>query len=170
MADQLEPEVVGDLLNEHFTEMSKIVLSQNGMIDKYIGDGMMVLFGVPAADADDPRRAVWSAVKMQRKFLEIRNRWTKRIPETTAIDLGIGIHCGDVVFGNFGSRKKTSYTAIGDTVNIASRLEGIAKRHQVIISKSVASHLPDTFRLEELGPRQIRGKTSQLELYNVILE
>ena len=167
MAEQMEPEAVGSLLNEYFTQMSDLVYKYDGMVDKYIGDAVMALFGIPFSHSDDSDMAVLCALEMQERFKKLCRKWLKDGRPTKFIGLGIGIHKGRVVVGNFGSRKKMSYTAIGDPVNVASRLENIAKKGEVVVSKELLSALKIPIKAEMLNIRIIRGKTGTYEIYGL---
>jgi len=168
MSEKMEPMAVGHLLNEHFTEMSEIVFGHEGMLDKFIGDGMMVLFGAPLSRPGDTDRAVACALRMQERFAELKERWKEGFPQTQGIGLGIGIHRGQAVVGNFGSKKRLFYTAIGDTVNFASRLESVARAGQVIVSGDVISHLKAEVEAKKLRPRKIKGKEGKHTLFAII--
>jgi adenylate cyclase len=125
ISERMDPKALVGLLNEYFTEMVDAVLVQDGVVDKYIGDAIMVVFGAPEPEADDALRAVRSAVAMRRALARLNVRLAERgIP---ALRTGIGIHTGEVIAGSIGHEEQRQYTVIGDAVNLASRLETATK-------------------------------------------
>ncbi len=142
ISELMDPQQLVALLNEYFTEMVGIVMQEDGVVDKYIGDAIMAVFGAPVPKANDAVNAVRAAVRMRRALVDLNVRLEARgIP---ALHTGIGIHTGEVVAGNIGSEKRMEYTVIGDAVNLASRLETSTKELgvHVLISE-------DTFALTE---------------------
>jgi adenylate cyclase len=140
ISEKMDPHQLVELLNEYFTEMVGIVMQEDGVVDKYIGDAIMAVFGAPVSRADDAVRAVRAAVRMRQALLHLNARLSARgVPE---LRTGIGIHTGIVVAGNIGSETRMEYTVIGDAVNLASRLESSTKELgvDVLISE-------DTFEL-----------------------
>jgi adenylate cyclase len=165
LTGKLEPEVVVSILNELFTIMSEIVFRHEGMIDKFIGDSMMAIWGAPEPTTDHAERAVAAALDMQ-KWLEFgRKRWKDRYD--ISIDVAIGINSGDAVVGNIGSQTRMEYTAIGEAVNVAARVESVARPRQVLITAATKSQLPDTFDIVEIGEKQLPGREVPTMLYEV---
>ena len=134
MAENLSPQIVVQILNEYFADMTPIVFEYHGLLDKFMGDGLMALFGVPYPTDDAPSNAVAAAIAMQRRMTMVNEEL--RALGLSEIAIGIGINTGDVTVGYIGSRERTDYTAIGDTVNLAARLEKQARAGQIIISRS----------------------------------
>lgn len=127
-----KPEKVVSLLNRYFSAMSEIIFDFGGTLDKYIGDGLMAIFGAPTATDDDARNALRAAVAMQRRLAILNNDLrSENFPE---VHIGIGLHTGEATIGYIGSEKRSEYTAIGDTVNLASRLESNAGAGQILVS------------------------------------
>jgi adenylate cyclase len=124
------------LLNNYFTAMTEVIFSHGGTLDKYIGDGLMALFGAPTATPEDPCNAVAAAVEMQRE-IEVINE-ELRAEGLSEIAIGIGLHTGVATVGYIGSERRSEYTAIGDTVNLAARLEQNALAGQILLSDSAA--------------------------------
>jgi adenylate cyclase len=121
----MDPQTLVGLLNEYFTEMVEAVLAEDGVVDKYIGDAIMVVFGAPEPEADDALRAVRSAIGMRRALVRLNARLAARgIPP---LRTGIGVHTGEVIAGSIGHEEQRQYTVIGDAVNLASRLETATK-------------------------------------------
>ncbi len=168
ISERMDPQQLVALLNEYFTEMVGIVMQEDGVVDKYIGDAIMAVFGAPVPKAADAVNAVRAAVRMRRALAALNVRLVARgIP---ALQTGIGIHTGEVVAGNIGSEQKMEYTVIGDAVNLASRLETSTKELGVHILIS-----EDTFELTKhialVRPvRQItvKGRVQAVMTYEVI--
>lgn len=165
LTGKLEPEVVVSILNELFTIMSEIVFRHGGMIDKFIGDSMMAIWGAPEPSTDHAERAVAAALDMQ-KWLEFgRKRWQDRYD--ISIDVAIGINSGPAVVGNIGSQTRMEYTAIGESVNVAARVESVARPRQVLITAATKAQLSDSFDVVEIGPQQLPGRDKPTMLYEV---
>jgi adenylate cyclase len=158
-------EVVLDLLNRYLTRMSEVVFRHQGRIDKFMGDSIMVLFGAPVARADDVMRAVTCAVDMQIAMVEL-NRAHKNIgmPE---LFMGIGINTGNVMAGFVGSHLYSEYTVIGDEVNLASRIEAVSLRGQVLISERTYELCGDVLRVGEPMEVYVKGKAQPATLREV---
>jgi adenylate cyclase len=125
ISERMDPQTLVGLLNEYFTEMVEAVLAEDGVVDKYIGDAIMVVFGAPEPEADDALRAVRSAIGMRRALVRLNARLAARgIPP---LRTGIGVHTGEVIAGSIGHEEQRQYTVIGDAVNLASRLETATK-------------------------------------------
>jgi adenylate cyclase len=130
------PEVV-ETLNRIFPALSQVVFSHRGTFDKYLGDGLMAFYGAPLAGEDDAQRAVESAIEMQRVFRALREEGGESMAD---LGLGVGLHSGEAIVGNIGSEKVMDYTVVGDTVNVAKRLQEMARGGDVVMSE-------ETFRL-----------------------
>ena len=163
-----EPENVVGFLNSYFTYMVEIIKKYGGTIDKFIGDAIMVLFGAPISYNDNAQRSVDTALAMYSKLAEIPCNDLK-FPEGMKFDIGIGIHLGEVIVGNIGSKDKTNYTVIGDAVNLASRLEGLTKLYgsKIIISESVAEKLNEKTNVNLLDSVKVKGKKEGVRVYSV---
>lgn len=166
MSEDLEPEKVVQVLNEYFADMTPIVFEHRGMLDKYMGDGMMALFGVPLQCPDAATNAVSAAIAMQRR-MESVNRDLKSMG-MAAISIGIGINTGTVTVGYIGSEERTDYTAIGDAVNLAARLEKQAQAGQIIISRSTREALGERFPVRPAGEVFVKGKAHAVQIYEVL--
>jgi len=166
MSEKLQPEEVVALLNEYFSEMSGIIFTWNGTLDKYIGDAMMVLFGAPISGEDDEIRAVTAAIEMQLKLNKLNDKLS--MEGKKPIGMGIGINTGGVVVGNIGSENRLEYTAIGDSVNLASRLCSVARAGQVIISDFTYEFVKDKVEVTKLEKVQVKGKEEKIQIYEVL--
>lgn len=155
------------LLNEYFTEMVTIVMEENGVVDKYIGDAIMAVFGAPVSKKDDAVRAVRAAVRMRRALVDLNVRLAARgIP---ALRTGIGVHTGEVVAGNIGSEKRMEYTVIGDAVNLASRLESNTKELgvDVLISEDTFKLVEGTCIARPVRQITVKGRAQPVMTYEV---
>jgi hypothetical protein len=137
-------------------------------VDKYIGDCVMALFNVPFEDPDHVMNAMRTALEMQERTLAVSARWERRLG--AAIRSGIGINTGEAVVGTMGSRQRLEYTAIGDTINLGSRLEALTKEYGVaiIISEFTQRSLPAEFLTRELGEVTVRGRSQPVKVYGVL--
>jgi|GEM_PF-2512624 len=166
LSENLAPMAVAQLLNTYFSEMCSIVFSNGGTLDKFIGDCMMVLFNAPLPIPDHEVMAVKTAVEMRRRLLTVLPRWRAAgLPE---FHVGIGIATGDTVVGSIGTENRMEYTAIGDNVNVASRLCGIARPDQILCTEAVSEKLRDRFRTIMLGATQLKGKSAQVLVHEVV--
>ncbi|MFW6181697.1 MAG: adenylate/guanylate cyclase domain-containing protein [Spirochaetota bacterium] len=161
-----DPEYIIQVLNEYFSEAVELVIRHKGFIDKYIGDCIMAAWGVPLeSEETDARLAVSCALAIQGAVSSPERRFFTG--EAAGLAIGMGLHSGPLVAGNIGSTRRVDYTMIGDTVNIAARLEGVAGPGEVIITEDTRRLLDDRFELEARDPVQVKGKTEPLHIYNV---
>lgn len=159
LAHQFEPDQVLHILNEHLALVTNAILEEGGTMDKFIGDGVMALFNAPVAQPDHALRAAHSAIKIRDRIVE----WGKE--HEPALNVRIGIHTGEAVVGNIGTPEFMNYTAIGDTVNIAKRLQEESANNSIIISEATAAALPPTANLSLLGSRHVKGRRTPIPLY-----
>lgn len=170
LAEKLDPEKVVSLLNEYFEKMLDIVFKNHGTLDKFIGDGIMVEFGAPLEDPYQERHALITAIEMQKELQILCDKWEKE--GKPRIDIGIGIHTGPAIVGNIGSERRMEYTAIGDTVNIAARLEQLTKtvKMPILVSETTYEAVKDQFVAKNLGLTDLHGKTEKITVYALELE
>jgi adenylate cyclase len=168
ISERMDAQALVGLLNEYFTEMVGIVMSEDGVVDKYIGDAIMAVFGAPVSKPDDAVRAVRAAVKMRAALVHLNDRLATR--GLGPLRTGIGVHTGEVVAGNIGSERRMEYTVIGDAVNVASRLESSTKDLGVGVLIS-----DDTFALCEgqidarpLKELTVKGRARPVRAYEVL--
>lgn len=168
LSEGMEARKVVALLNEVFHIASECILARGGTIDKFMGDSVMAYFGAPAPQSDHPTQAVYAALDLQRALAE-RNQKIENTGEGERItaELGIGIHTGSVVVGNIGSPRRTDYTAVGDAVNVAHRIEKLAEPGQVLVSEAVQRRVLGVFRLRFEGERQLSGRQEPVHVYSV---
>lgn len=161
-AEAREPEEVVDDLNEFFDIATRVVMKHGGYVDKFIGDSVLAVFGVPCDRRDHARRCIAAAVDMQSEF--------SRLSEGDNIllrSVGIGIASGVVVAGNIGSQVKTEYTVIGDCVNVASYLNSLAGAGEIIAGNGIKHHFSRDLRVEALKPQKIKGKEELVEIFRI---
>ena len=168
LAEQLEPSAVVRLLNEYFEVVIEVVQKYEGTLDKFIGDAVMAVFGAPRRRSNDEERAVRAAIEMNERFQILKHDWL--LQNYPNIEIGVGINTGEVVAGNVGSMKRLSYTVIGDSVNMAARIEKLNKRFhtQILISQSTYKKLQEILEVIPLPPTRVRGKSDEIQVYIVV--
>lgn len=165
MSEGLEPEDVVGILNEYLGLVTKAIFDNGGTLDKYIGDAAMALFNAPFDLDDYAYRAICTARDILAGEQELSGKLMERFGRT--VSFGIGINLGEAVVGNIGCEFRKDYTAIGDTVNTASRLESNAKENQVLISKALRDRLGDRIEATELGAMPLKGKSKEVIVYQL---
>jgi adenylate cyclase len=168
MSETTPPEKIVEMLNVHFTAMADIILKHNGTIDKYIGDAIMAFWGAPVRTDDHARQAVLAGREML-EALEGVNRALRERGFDQEVKIGIGINTGPATIGNIGSEKKKNYTVVGDTVNLASRLEGITKEYQspLIVSEYTYEKVKNDIDCKLLGSVRVKGREQPVVIYSV---
>ena len=171
ISESLSPEKLTKILNEYFTPMTDIILKHDGLLDKYMGDAIMAVWGAPIDMPGHAYKAVISGVEMLEILTELQTKWIKEnIPP---IDIGIGINTGLMTVGNMGSDQRFDYTVMGDSVNLGSRLEGINKTYgsRIIVSHSSYNHVKNTPLNKIIRPLdlvKVKGKTEPVAIYQVL--
>ncbi len=164
ISEKLTPRDVNMLLNQYFSSMTDVIFEYEGTLDKYVGDRLMAVFGAPVEKEDDAERAILAALKMR---LELAVMMQNMSPEKR-FDVRIGINTGHVVAGNIGSPKRMDYTVIGDSVNIASRLESSAQPNQILIGEETYRQVKGKFKIQKVGHKKLRGKSEAILVYEVL--
>lgn len=170
ISEDMKARDVVALLNEFFQLVSDRVLARGGTIDKFIGDSVMVYFGAPLHHADHAVRAVTAATEIVRACAERSRTRTGDTPHGAGlpvIEPGIGVHTGIVVVGSIGSDRRADYTAVGDAVNVAHRLEKLARPGEILVSEAVQRNVRGAFRLRFEGERQLSGRQEPVHVYSV---
>ena len=162
-SDEKEPEGVIVMLNEYFEIASHVIIKHGGYVDKFMGDAILGVFGVPVFHKNHIKRGLQAALSMQKKLQEAAKNGN-----TLLARVGIGIDTGIVVSGNLGSQDKMEYTVIGNSVNTASRINGLAGPGEIIISKNVYEIMKNIVTTETLPARQIKGFTDPVATFKVI--
>jgi adenylate cyclase len=166
LSETLPPEKVVEILNEYFTRVTDVIFDHGGTLDKYLGDGVMALFGAPISKGNDATNAVRAALSIQKLIEELnRDAVDRGWPE---LRVGIGVNTGIVTAGNIGSPKRIDYTVIGDAVNVSSRLCSNAAAGQVLISESTALEVGGEFRVQQLAALQLKGKSQPMPVFSVL--
>ena len=156
------PQVV-ETLNRIFPVLSQVVFTYRGTFDKYLGDGLMAFYGAPVAGDDDAQRAVNTAIEMHRLFDVLRQEAGK---DMAGLGLSVGLHSGEAIVGNIGSEKVMDYTVVGDTVNVAKRLQEAAQAGQILLSQATIGQAPNV-RAIKLGPFQLPGRDEPIDAYRI---
>ena len=164
-SEKEKPERVVGLLNRYFSAMSEIIFAHGGTLDKYIGDGLMAIFGAPNATPEDAKNALKTAVVMQKRLITLNNEL--EAAKFSRISVGIGLHTGEATIGYIGSDQRSEYTAIGDTVNLASRLESNARGGQILISEATAAASGNLFTLIPCEPLNVKNRLQPVSLFDV---
>src|SRR5712691_2269795 len=165
ISEHAPPEKIVGLLNRYFSAMTDIIFAHGGTLDKYLGDGLMSLFGAPTTKPQDANNALNAAVAMQRGIIGINQELkAEGFPE---IGVGIGLHTGEVTVGYIGSERRSEYTAIGDTVNTASRLESNAKGGEILISDATAKAARSRYKLQAREPITVKNRERPVVLWEV---
>ncbi|HEV2211796.1 MAG TPA: adenylate/guanylate cyclase domain-containing protein, partial [Gammaproteobacteria bacterium] len=163
LSEARTPEQVVAILNRYFSKQVEVVFRHQGTVDKFIGDCIMAFWGAPVADPDQAKHAVAAALEMGRVLEEFR----KDLGDLSEVfDIGVGIHTGKAVVGFMGSENKLDYTAIGDTVNLASRIEGQTKGvGRVLVSSATREACGDAFDFVEKGTYKVKGREQPVQLF-----
>ncbi len=163
VSEKADPEDVIDMLNQVFSRLMQECDREGGYLDKTVGDQLMVLFGAPRAHEDDPARAVRAALRMQKAMSVLGPIMREKVG--SAFRINIGINSGPVVWGRMGPPGRAMHTVIGDTVNLASRLQGYAKHGQIIVSETVFHQTRRLFEYQNLDAIQVKGKSGLIPIY-----
>lgn len=166
LAETMSPRDVVNILNKYFQIMADAIFAHGGTLDKFMGDCVMAVFGAPVAHTDHASRAVWTAVEIQRQIAEENTRrlaWGRYRPVT----VGIGIDSGEAVVGNIGARDRMDYTAIGDCVNTAARLQSLAPGGEILVSAAVEARVGHEVDATRLTPVRLRGKEEPVEVFRI---
>jgi len=165
ISEHAAPEQIVQLLNRYFSAMTDIIFAHGGTLDKYLGDGLMALFGAPTVTPKDAANAIAAAVAMQRRMLSINDELrAEGFPE---VGIGIGLHTGEVIVGYIGSERRSEYTAIGDAVNTSSRLESNAKAGEILVSEVTAQAARSRYQLAPRDPITVKNREQPVPLFEV---
>lgn len=168
MSEKMSAEEVSNILNEYFTEIEPIITKHNGIINKFIGDAVMAIFGEPISDKKHALNAVKCANDMLKKVRKLQHKWLEE--GKPKIEIGIGVNTGEVFVGNIGSERRMEYTVIGDTVNLASRIESYNKIYKTnfLIGPTTYEDVKNYVNVIKISDVQIRGKAQKLDIYEVL--
>lgn len=165
-SEKLEPEEISNIMNKCWDVLDKIIIKYGGAINRHEGDRVLALFGAPEAHEDDPERAINAALSMLKEIEVLNHKFKNILPEP--IGLHIGINTGQVMTGVIGSRFSRDYTVMGDTVNIASRLEEKANKGEILVSERTYKAAQTVGRFKKLAPMKVKGKEELVEVYKVL--
>ena len=157
-AEENSPEVVVKTLNRYFSLITEEVFKQEGTLDKFIGDGAMVFFGAPIDCLNQAEKAVQLALSLQKEI---------NMGQDFPLAVSIGINTGSAIVGNLGSAKRIEYTAVGDTVNVAARIESKAKAGEILVGEKTYQSIKNDYNFEQLGKVKLKGKTKQVKVYKL---
>lgn len=168
ISESLEPEAVSAILNEYFSEMVPIITKYNGVINKFVGDALLVVFGAPISDPIHPLNSILCAIEMLEKVDELQEKWLKQ--GKSKVEIGIGVNTGIAFVGNIGSQDRLEYTVIGDTVNVASRIESYNKLYgtRLLISDTTYQRVKEKVDVIRISSVSIKGKAEKMDIYEII--
>ena len=167
IAESMAAEDVVLMLNQFFNDMVNIIFKHNGILDKFIGDQLMAVFGIIPSDKRPPSDAIETAIEMQGAIIDLMKVRSAQDKETFAV--GIGINTGNVIIGNVGANNRMDYTVVGDCVNVASRLQGLAAGGEIVIGERTYQHVQGLFKIEKRGNVSVKNKTKPIICYNVLM-
>ena len=165
ISEHMAPEDVIGMLNEYFDAMVKIIFKHQGILDKFIGDELMATFGVIGDPGDGPLNAVKAAIAMQARVKSLMTEF--RLKNYPVFEVGIGINTGDVVMGNVGSKNRMDYTVIGDTVNVASRLQQMSEGHGIIVGEKTYQYCQAYMPMKLRGEIKVKNRSAPVKCYEV---
>ncbi|MEE9508837.1 MAG: adenylate/guanylate cyclase domain-containing protein, partial [Anaerolineales bacterium] len=163
-SEKIDPESLFNVLNRYLALAAESILLEKGTIDKFMGDAVMAWFNAPIPQPDHVLRAVRAGLTIQKQVSELH----KEFQDEFQLQFGIGIHLGEVLLGLVGTQKRLEYTAIGDSVNIAKRLQENAQPGQILISQEAIASLGGEVQLRSLAPMAVAGKTRPLDVFEVV--
>ncbi len=166
LAEKHTPEEIVRTLNDYFTEMIEIIMQSGGTVDKFMGDAILAIFGVPKALPESEKSAVLCAIEMNQCLKKLNRR--RRAEGLFTLQMGIGLAAGDVVAGNIGSSTRKEYTVIGDAVNMASRLQSIATSGKIVVTNKIMDKVSDMVQYNRLPPISIKGKSQPMEIIEIL--
>jgi adenylate cyclase len=168
LSETMPAEEVAGRLNEYFEAMTQAIFAHRGMVNDFVGDGIVAFFGAPLADPDHAKNAVLSAAAMDRALAELNARWgAAGLPE---LRMGIGVHTGEVFVGNIGGSARVKYTVVGDPVNLASRVEGLNKELGTTILITAETHalVADIVELKDRGRMSVKGRVQPVHVFELL--
>ncbi len=170
ISEKLSPEDLVHLVNDYLTEMTEIILEHKGTVDKFIGDAIMSFWNAPLKESEHPLLACQAAKAQIKALKRLQKKWKKqKLPE---INIGCGVHTGDAIIGNMGSENRFDYTAMGDNVNLASRLEGLTKEYgvSIIISQETQKEIKGKLQTRLLDAVKVKGKKIPVKIYELCIQ
>lgn len=168
LSERLPPDRISEVMNEYFTEMVDVIMGHRGIVQDFIGDGILVVYGAPLDDPDHAWHAVTTALEMQTALRRLNDRW--QATGRPALAMGVAVHTGEVFAGNVGSPKRKKYSVMGDTVNTTSRIEGLNRELStaILISGAALAVVKDRVLVKDRGSVMVKGKTQPVELFELV--
>jgi len=164
LSEQLPPEELVEILNQYLAVAAEAILQQEGTLDKFMGDAVMGIFNAPLPQDDHPLRAARAALALRAAVTRLHHR----LPDISRLYFGIGIHTGDAVVGNVGTEQQMNYTAIGDAVNLAKRLQESASGGQIVMSEQACARIREQVMVEPLAPFHVKGREAQVAAWELV--
>ncbi len=164
LSEQLPPEELVEILNQYLAVAAEAILQQEGTLDKFMGDAVMGIFNAPLPQDDHPLRAARAALALRAAVTRLHHR----LPDISRLYFGIGIHTGDAVVGNVGTEQQMNYTAIGDAVNLAKRLQESANGGQIVMSEQTCARIRTSVIVKPLAPFHVKGREAQVEAWELL--
>ncbi len=169
ISEEMPADRLVQILNEYFNEMAHIIFQFQGSLDKYIGDAIVAVFGSLIELENPVQNAVDASVEMMRLMEMLNRRWSSKFDGFT-MEIWIGINSGEVFLGNIGSLERMEFTVIGDTVNVASRFSGLAGPGQILLTREAVECIETGTAVRELPPSVVKGKSGELDVYEVLVD
>jgi adenylate cyclase len=164
LAERIGTQRFGELLSSYYAQMTEIVFKHNGLVNKYLGDGIMAVFGSSDRDRDPEVCAIHAGLEM------IRTATSSSYPNVGMFQIGVGVNSGPVMAGYVGARDHLEYTVVGDTVNVAARLEGLSRPNRLYIGPITRAAISSEFETQRMGEMEIRGRSAAIQVYQVLAE
>jgi len=168
LSERLPPARISEIMNEYFTAMVEVIMRHHGLVNDFIGDGILAVYGAPVDDAEHAWHAVETALDMQRALAELNRVWAARGAPTLA--MGVAINTGEVFAGTMGSPKKKKYSVLGDTVNTVARIEAMNRElgTEILVSSATLAAVKGRVRVRERGAVNVKGKAEPVELFELL--
>src|SRR2546427_829947 len=168
LSEQLPPSRISEIMNEYFTAMVQVIMRHRGLVNDFIGDGILAIYAAPLDDPDHAWHAVQTALGMQQALAELNRTWAERDAPTLA--MGVAINTGDVFAGTMGSPRRKKYSVLGDTVNTVARMEGMNRElgTEILISSAALAAVKGRVIVRERGAVKVKGKAEPVELYELL--
>jgi adenylate cyclase len=168
LSERLPPDRISEIMNEYFTEMVDVIMDHHGVIQDFIGDGILAVYGAPLDDPDHAWHAVTTALEMQAALRRLNAGW--QAAGRPALAMGVAVHTGEVFAGNVGSPKRKKYSVMGDTVNTTSRIEGLNRElgTEILISRETLQVVKDRVVIRERGSIKVKGRTQPVEVFELV--
>ena len=170
ISESMQPQELVTFLNEYMTAMTAEVEHNGGVVDKFIGDGIMAVFTDDHDEAVHARNAVCAGIAMQKRLRTLREVWKANRPDIASLEMRVGVNTGEVVAGNIGSETRMDYTVMGDNVNVASRIESHCTPGHVYLSHATWQHVRGAFETDRIDPIQVKNRIQPVQVYSIRAE